>query len=127
MARGINRLSSLTVTRAKEPGLYADGGGLYLRVGPTGAKSWIYRYMANGRRHDMGLGALQALSLADARVKAAELRKQRTDRVDPLQVHQSERMAEKLEAAKAMTFRQCAERYIESHKAGWKNAKHAEQ
>ena len=100
---------------------------MYLRVGPTGAKSWIYRYMTNGRRHDMGLGPLHALSLADARAKATELRKQRTDHVDPLQVRQSERMAERLEAAKAMTFQQCAERYIEAHKAGWKNVKHGDQ
>ena len=36
-------------------------------------------------------------------------------------------MPAKLDAAKAMTFEACAERYIASHKAGWRNAKHAAQ
>ena len=35
--------------------MYADGGGLYLQVGPTGAKSWIFRYMLEGRARAMGL------------------------------------------------------------------------
>jgi len=32
-----------------------------------------------------------------------------------------------LDAAKAMTLRDCAERYNAAHKAGWKNDKHAAQ
>ena len=32
MARAIGRLTALKVEKAKEPGMYADGGGLYLRV-----------------------------------------------------------------------------------------------
>lgn len=34
--------------------MYADGGGLYLRIGPTGAKSWVFRFMLVGKRRDMG-------------------------------------------------------------------------
>jgi integrase len=127
MARAINRLSAVTVSRTKEPGMYADGGGLYLRVGPTGAKSWIYRYMADGKRHDMGLGPLNALSLAEARAKAAELRRMRVDGSDPLRTREAQQAAVKLEAAKAMSFKQCAESYIQAHATGWKNAKHAAQ
>jgi integrase len=101
--------------------------GLYLRVGPTGAKSWIYRYMADGKRHDMGLGPLNALSLAEARAKAAELRRMRVDGSDPLRTREAQQAAVKLEAAKAMSFKQCAESYIQAHATGWKNAKHAAQ
>jgi hypothetical protein len=32
-----------------------------------------------------------------------------------------------IEAASAMTFKDCAEAYIAAHKAGWKNPKHAAQ
>ncbi|MDR3414296.1 MAG: Arm DNA-binding domain-containing protein [Formivibrio sp.] len=42
MARQEKRLSALAVTKVTKPGMYADGLGLYLRVGPTGAKSWFF-------------------------------------------------------------------------------------
>ncbi|MFD2190458.1 Arm DNA-binding domain-containing protein [Pistricoccus aurantiacus] len=41
-----------------EPGMYCDGDGLNLRVGPTGTKSWILRTLVHGRRRDLGLGSL---------------------------------------------------------------------
>ena len=56
-------------------GMYADGRGLYLRVGPTGAKSWILRFQKDGRRRDMGLGGVEFVTLAQARDKAFELRR----------------------------------------------------
>ena len=49
MAHGISRLSARTVETAKSSGLIADGGGLYLQVSKSGAKSWLYRFMLNGR------------------------------------------------------------------------------
>src|SRR5258707_10752616 len=70
--RAINRLTVQSVNRAKEPGLYADGGGLYLRVAPGGSKSWILRYRHGGKRHDMGLGSVRLLPLAEARQRALE-------------------------------------------------------
>ena len=70
MAQGINRLSARAVDAAKEPGLVADGGGLYLQVARSGAKSWIWKFMLNGRSREMGLGSLKAVSLAKAREKA---------------------------------------------------------
>jgi integrase len=127
MAREINRLTALQVSKAKRPGMYPDGGGLYLRVGPTGAKSWVYRYMLNGRRHDMGLGPLNAISLADARTKAGSYRKSKVEGDDPLSARAAKTLALKLEAAKAVTFKECAKAYIEAHAAGWKNKKHSEQ
>ena len=41
----------------------------------------------------------------------------------PLDHKNDQRAAAQLEAAKAMTFDQCRDAYIESHKAAWKNAK----
>ena len=73
MARVIGRLTALKVSRAIKHGMYADGGGLYLQVTGTGAKSWIYRYMLHGREREMGLGSLSAVCLADARTKAARM------------------------------------------------------
>ena len=82
--RAAERLSARTVRTVKERGLYADGKGLYLRIGPTGAKSWIYRYRSDGLRHDLGLGSYPDISLADARERATEQRKLRLNGQDPL-------------------------------------------
>lgn len=127
MARGAERLSARTVQTVKDRGLHADGKGLYLRIGPTGAKSWIYRYRNEGQRHDLGLGPYPDISLADARERAAEQRKLRLNGHDPLLIRRAGRDQAKLAKAKRMTFRQCAEAYINAHKAGWKNPIHAKQ
>ncbi len=124
MARQIGKLSALTVSRVKGKGLYPDGGNLYLQVGSTGAKSWIFRYMINGTARTMGLGALHAVSLADARDKAGECRKLLSSDIDPLKSRKEDQARKKLAAARGMTFKQCAEAYIEAHKAGWRNDKH---
>ena len=49
MAHGINRLSAKAVETTKSAGLVADGGGLYLQVSRSGAKSWLYKFMLKGR------------------------------------------------------------------------------
>ena len=56
MTRRVNRLSAVTVGKAKSAGMYADGGGLYLQVSSSGSKSWVFRFRFEGRRRDMGLG-----------------------------------------------------------------------
>jgi integrase len=124
MARAINRLKAVTVTKAKSPGLIADGAGLYLRIGPTGAKSWVFRFRRDGKLHDMGLGPLHTVSLAEAREKAQECRKLRLQQIDPIEARRAGQVEAKLAAATSITFRECAARYIEAHKAGWRSAKH---
>jgi hypothetical protein len=45
MPRTIQRLSDTTVKSQKlKPGRHSDGGGLYLNVGPTGTKSWLFMW-----------------------------------------------------------------------------------
>ena len=75
----------------------------------------------------MGLGSLDAVSLAEAREKAAECRKLRDQGKDPIETRTAHRASAAAELAKAMTFDQCAERYIAAHRAGWRNPKHAAQ
>jgi integrase len=127
MARTANRLTALKVDKLKGPGMYADGGGLYLRVTPEGTKNWVYRFMLNGRPRWMGLGPLALYGLQEARGKALNARRLRHEGVDPIDTRRAARLRERLEAAKAMTFKQCAEAYVASHRAGWRNAKHAAQ
>ena len=127
MARGIQRLSALRVEKLKDPGYYADGAGLWLQVTPSGTKSWIFRFMLNGRAREMGLGSLNTFGLAEARAKAADCRKLLHDGIDPIEARNAARAVADLASAKTLTFDQCADAYIASHRAGWKNGKHADQ
>jgi Arm domain-containing DNA-binding protein len=45
--------------------MLADGNGLYLQVTRANAWSWIFRYR-NSKSREMGLGSLNAVSLAGA-------------------------------------------------------------
>ena len=126
MARDVGRLSARTVETRKKPGYYSDGGGLYLKVSGGAGRSWVFRYRVAGKLREMGLGSEHSISLADARQAAAECRKLRLRGSDPIEVRRHERTQAKLGAA-SMTFRQCADRYIAAHQAGWRNAKHTSQ
>lgn len=122
--RALNRLSIKWIeSNKREPGYYADGGGLWLRVTPTKTRSWIFRYTRHGKTHDVGLGAYLNVSLELARTKAADLRAALGRGEDPMAL----RVTAKANDAARMTFTQCAEKYIEDNKAGWKNPKHADQ
>lgn len=127
MAQKVKRLTAQAVLKAKKPGLYGDGAGLYLRVGRGGAKSWAFRYMRGGVAREMGLGGLTSVSLSDARAKADEHRRLLSNGADPLAEKTAHRKQEKLAAAGTRTFERCANAYIEAHSKAWKNAKHAAQ
>ena len=127
MARQIHRLTSDFVAAVAQPGRYPDGGGLYLQVGPTGSKSWLLRYMSAGKSREMGLGPLSTVTLAEARKRAKQHKLKLLDGIDPIAEREAKRRAEKLKAALATTFDECAEAYIKAHQGGWRNAKHAEQ
>lgn len=83
MARPSNRLSGVKVRSIAEKGMHHDGGGLYLRASGSGPKSWIFRFMLDGRPCEMGLGPVHAIPLAEARKRAAECRRMRVDGIDP--------------------------------------------
>lgn len=123
----LQRLTPLQVKRATAGDFLADGGGLYLQVGPTGSKSWIFRYKRGGRSRDMGLGALHTISLADARDRAQAQRKLLVDGIDPLEARNAARSLQSVQRARAMTFADCARAYIDAHQSGWRNPKHIEQ
>jgi integrase len=120
MARQIGKLTSLSVRNAKRRGLYGDGGGLFLQVGATGAKSWIFRWKQGGKFRVMGLGPAHTVSLAEARDKALACRKLRLDGIDPIEDRRARRAGQQLDAAKAMTFKQCGEAYVSAQKAAWR-------
>ncbi|NJD24088.1 MAG: DUF4102 domain-containing protein [Betaproteobacteria bacterium] len=129
MTRKLNKLTAVAVKQAKNPGRLSDGGNLYLSISNTGVKSWVFMYSiggnreTRGRQRELGLGPLHTVSLAEAREKATALRKIILDGGDPMEVRQSARLA----ASRAVTFAEAAKEYIATHRASWKNPKHADQ
>jgi integrase len=124
MVRALHRLSNLKVERAKQPGMYADGGGLYLRVAEGGSKQWIYRYTTNGHNRDMGLGPVRLLTLAEARERARAAGKLRLDGIDPIAHKHMQRGAAIVAAAGAKTFKECVEAFIRDNEKKWTHPKH---
>jgi integrase len=128
MARPTNKLSVKFTEKADlNPGLYGDGGGLYLQVSDFKTKAWVFRYMMAGRARKMGLGDFELVSLKDARKKRDAAYGLVVDGVDPIEERKTRKAEQAAESAKTLTFKECAESYIAAHKAGWKSAKHAGQ
>lgn len=105
--------------KALPPGIHADGGNLYLQVTQSLARSWIFRFSFAGKRHEMGLGGYPAVTLKDARAKAADCRRALADGRNPLQDRRSNKGG--------ITFEEATGRYLAAHEASWKNAKHRQQ
>jgi integrase len=70
-----HQLRAKQVEKLAAPGVYQDGGGLQLRVRNTGAKFWVLRTTAKGKRRDKGLGSFPNVSLEEARAKADAVRR----------------------------------------------------
>lgn len=127
MASKINKLSGVVLARLIKPGLYSDGGGLWLQVSSTNARSWVFRYAVRGKRHQMGLGSINTIDLAEARAKARTCRQLLLEGRDPLAERRASNASHALKEAKRITFDQCAAQYIEAHRGTWKNPKHVMQ
>lgn len=123
----LHKLTARKVETITKPGLYADGGGLYLQVKHGASKSWIYRYRRSGRDTWMGLGAFPVVTLAAGREKALECTRMRDRGLDPLEARDAKEAAIKAAAASRRTFAQCAVEFIDANRVDWTNAKHAAQ
>ena len=124
MGRAVNQnvltLTDAKIARLAKPGLFAVGGNLYVNVTASGGKQWIFRYRgADGKRHDMGLGSTELVTLDDARGAALDCRRLRAKGGDPLAHRRRMRVAQRVELAKRTLFRECVETYITAHQAEW--------
>jgi len=129
------KMSAFKVEKIAKLGFHRDGGdgaarGLYLQVAKMKAggltKSWVYRFVSpvTGKPRWMGLGPADAIGLAKARELARTARETQKLGGDPIEARREQRTTAKLEAAKRITFGKCAEDYIATHRASWKNHKH---
>lgn len=118
MSRVTSKLSDAKVRAEKKPGRYSDGGGLYLNVSPSVTKSWIFMWVREGKRREMGLGPYPTVSLSQARTKAHEARTVIQSGEDPL--------VNKRKASEP-TFGECASQFLSSMEHFWRNEKHRAQ
>lgn len=116
MAREINRLTAVSAKALKEPGMHADGAGLYLRIDQTLSRRWVFVFFWRGKRREMGLGSAATVDLKAARLAAAEARTVIAAGRDPI----AER---KLVEAVTVTFGAFAETVISDLEPGWKSPK----
>jgi integrase len=114
-------MSRLTIhfIRKAPPGLHNDGRGLYLRVKPSGARSWLYRYKARW----MGLGSLDDVDLEEARDLAHQARKAVRAGADPILERRKQKL---LTSAATVTFEECAKSCHEAQSSKWRTEKHRE-
>lgn len=136
-----NKLTDKQVRDITEPGYVGDGGGLWLQVAKRKepdhkpknwvpvSKSWLFRYKSpiTEKAREMGLGPYPDITLKDSRDKAAACRRLLIDKKDPLLERDATLNQQRKEAAKQLSFQQCALAYMDAHKAGWKNEKHIQQ
>ena len=118
MARQVDKLTARKVDTVKAPGRHSDGGGLYLNVTESGAKSWLFMFKKAGRRREMGLGSVRDVPLARARTLASEARQNLAGGRDPLAMRAK---------PASMTFREAAAALVDSMSSSWRNAKHRAQ
>jgi integrase len=127
LARIIGRLTVMRVARERAPGIYHDGGGLYLQIASQNARSWVLRYMLDGKAREMGLGPVSLIGLQEARARGVEARRLLLDGIDPIDHRRSQRAARKLGDAKAMTFGQCLNAWLVAKADGWLSPRYRRQ
>jgi integrase len=120
MAREVKKLSARTVTTLTKPGRHGDGDGLYLVVDKSGARRWLFLFRWQGKLKEMGLGGVSTVSLAEARDKSAEARKQLRSGINPIKAKREAEAADEV----GKTFGQFADELVEDIKGGFRNEKH---
>ena len=109
---------SAAFVRTAPIGRHADGNGLYLYVQRTGTRSWIQRLVIRGRKHELGLGSVHLVTLAEAREQALANRKLARSGGDPL--------AERRRVQGMPTFADAAAAVVEQKQAGWRSPRQAQ-
>lgn len=120
MAR--HKLTDSKIRTLTKAGIFSDGDGLYLRVQPSGSRSWVFIWRRYGTRREIGLGPYGSgaghVSLAVARVKAEEARSIVGQGGDP-----KTDLAERKAALQTATFGSVADEYRETMAPKWKSDK----
>jgi len=114
-------LSHAKVKNAKpadKPYKLTDGGGLYLYITKTGAKSWRFSYRFSGKQKTLTLGLYPDVSLQEARKRHQEARQTLADGLDP-------GVEKRISKAGGNSFQAVAAEWWQTRRPGWTEG-HAE-
>ena len=119
MARPVVRLTDKkikSITSTGKEQTLSDGGGLQLRVLPSGTKSWQFKFKdpISDKFNKLPLGLYPALSLANARTKAIEYQELLAQGINPKAYELAKKRTESRKAAN--TFLAAAELWFERKK-----------
>jgi integrase len=120
MYGGLNELRCKALL--KTPGKYGDGNNLWFVVGPNQRAKWVLRYTVHSKRREMGLGPYPQVSLKEARLQAMTRLSEVQQGADPINEREVKPPINQMPS-----FGECAKRFIENRREGWRNAKHAQQ
>jgi hypothetical protein len=98
------KFSAKLVENLSLPGYYGDGDGLWLQISTGRSKSWIFRFTFAGKRREIGLSGLNALSVGIARERARQCRLLPSEGKDPIIARNAARTSDALLAACLKTF-----------------------
>nr|WP_321253275.1 integrase arm-type DNA-binding domain-containing protein [uncultured Ruegeria sp.] len=134
MPKIAKELTAIEVKRLAHPGtgrnhMQAVGGvpGLFLQLAPSGAKTWILRASVAGKRRDIGLGGYSAVTLADARDTARQMRLSIAGGADPVEDRKAARAAARKAQRKGRIFRDVMEEFLAEKLQEFDNEKHRKQ
>jgi len=122
VTRTVDRFTARGISALTKPGLHADGGGLYVRVEPSGAKRFAILFQWRGRRKEMGLGSVLDITLAEAREAALQARRQVREGINPIDDRRRLRAAEGVQ-----TFGELADQLVDELSHGWRSKPHKTQ
>jgi len=117
MKTKLNLLTNLMVKNATCPTgkahkMFADGGGLNLRVYPTGTKNWIVRLYNGTVEVSRGIGAYPTVSLVEARQTRESYQKMWSQGIDPM--IQKKKAKHSITNQKDLTFEKAYQMYLEN-------------
>lgn len=137
MPRVAKEMTALELRRLVHPGepltsnlVKPVGGapGLLIQVTPKNAKSWIVRTMVGEKRREIGLGSYPEISLAQARLDAAEIKKKVKAGIDPVSERRENRLKIIAQQKRGLAFKTATERYLSNNKIeSFRNEKHKRQ
>ncbi len=109
------KLTLRTIMITNGPAVLNDGNGLYLKIRPTGSRSWFcrIRHPESKKLIDRGLGSFPRISLAEARRMIPKVREQI--------------FKEDLVTQRIPTFDEYAELFIERKAPEWRHPKHKQK
>lgn len=111
------KLSDVILRKAKvtdKAQKFADGGGLYLYVAPTGGKLWRMDYRFEGKRKTLSFGAYPAVSLKEARARRDDAKAKIANGIDPSEEKKRVKVQAALEEREqTLTFEVVAREWFE--------------